>query len=157
MREIKVTVFLGNIGQLTDSNFQNPVQENAFQRANGMAVQQFAYQCALQRDSAGTVLGRPENVVFDFTVCVMQAEQNIFYEKLMEKATERFTFIFNAKFENDKLKDFDNAIMAEGYIVNIEEYGSNDNEQAMMRVKLLASELTYLHKNNDKLILTISK
>lgn len=157
MREIKVTVFIGNIAQLADSNFQNPVQENAFQRPNGMAVQQFAYRCALQRDSAGTVLGRPENVVIDFSVCVMHAKQNIFYEKLMDNATEKFTFIFNAKFENDKFKDFDNAIMAEGYIVNVEEYGSNDNEQAMMRVKLLASELTYLHKNNDKLILTISK
>ena len=60
-------------------------------------------------------------------------------------------------FERDKLKAFDNAIMVEGYIVEVEECGSNEEEQALIKVKLLASELTYLHKNNEELILTISK
>lgn len=157
MREIKVTIYQGDVAQLAESNFRNSVQADAFQRSNGKAVQQFSYTCALQRDSAGTVVGRAENVIIDFSLCVMQGEQNLFYEKLMDNATERYSILFNALYEDDKLKDFDNAIIAEGYIIDVEEYGSNDNNQAMMRVQLLASELTYLHKNNEKLTLSISK
>ena len=157
MREIKVTVFRGDIARLAESNFQDNVQSDAFERSNGMAVQQFAYRCARLRDDVGSVHGLPENVVIDFSVCVMNGQQNLFYEKLQDNATDRFSFVFNAMFDNDKLKNFDNVIMAEGYIVEVEECASNDNEQALIQVKLLATELTYLHKNNEKLILNISK
>ena len=156
MREIKVTVYQGDIVCLAESNFNQAVQSDAFRRPNGMAVQQYCYRCAMQQDSAGTICGQPHNVVIDFTVCVMQGQQNIFYQKLMDQATERFSFLFNALFENDRLKTFDNAVMVEGYITDVEEYGSNDNEQAVMRVKLLATELTYLHKNSETLTLSIS-
>ena len=157
MREIKAIVYQGNIVRLAQTNYSDSVQAEAFQRNNGMAVQQFAYNCSMQQDNAGVVYGMPSHVLMDFTVCVMQAQQNIFYEKLMEKSTEQYSFLFNAVFERDKLKAFDNAIMVEGYIVEVEECGSNEEEQALIKVKLLASELTYLHKNNEELILTISK
>ena len=157
MREIKTIVYQGDIVRLAKSNFTDSVQADAFQRANGRAVQQFAYRCARQQDKAGTVCGEPQNVVIDFTICVMQATQNVYYEKLLDQSAERFSFLFNAEYENDKLKDYNNAIMIEGYIVDVEECGSNENEQAMIRVKILASELTYLHKNNDQLTITISK
>lgn len=156
MREIKITVYQGDIARLAKTDFKDSVQTEAFQRNNGFAVQQFAYRCAMQQDKAGTVCGQLKNVVIDFTVCVMQGQQNLFYQKLMEQATERFSFLFNAFFENDKLKAFDNAVMVEGYITDVEEYGSNDSEQAVMQVKLLATELTYLHKNSETLTLSIS-
>lgn len=157
MREIKITVYQGDIVQLAESDFKNSVQLEAFQRNNGLAVQQFAYRCARQQDKAGTVCGEPQNVVIEFTVCVMQAQQDCFYEKLLNIGPDRFCFLFNALFENDKLKAFDNVIMAEGYIVDVEEEASNDNEQAMIHVKLLVSELTYLHRNNEILTLNISR
>lgn len=157
MREIKVMVFKGDVAKLSGTDFHDAAQADAFRRTNGMVVQQFAYTCSMQRDQVGTICGQPENVVLDFTVCVMQKQQNLFYEKLQDNGTDRYCFVFNAMFEDDNLKGFDNAILAEGYIVGVEERGTNDNEQAMMRVQLLASELTYLHKNNEKLILSISK
>ena len=157
MREIKVTVYQGDITRLAGSGYNDSVQSEVFQRTNGMAVQQFAYRCARKQDRAGTVCGDPQNVVIDFAVCVMQAQPNIYYEKLLNIGPDRFSFLFNAIFEDDKLKSFDNAIMAEGYIVDVEEAGSNDNDQAEIRVKLLANELTYLHKNNETLTLNISK
>ena len=157
MREIKVTVYQGDIARLAETDFKDSVQSEAFQRNNGLAVQQFAYRCARQQDKAGTVCGDPQNVVIEFAVCVMQAQLNSFYEKLLNIGPDQFCFLFNALYENDKLKAFDNAIMAEGYIVDVEEDGTNDNEQAMMHVKLLVSELTYLHRNNEILTLNISK
>ena len=155
MREIKVMIFRGDIAKLSESKFMNIVQMDAFRRPNGMAVQQYSYTCSLQRDRVGTIYGDPQSVVFDFSVCVMKAQQNVFYQKLMEQSAERFSFLFNAMFENDRLKAFDNAIMTEGYIVDVEEAGSNGDEQAILRVKLLAGKMTYLHKNNDKLTLSI--
>lgn len=157
MREIKVVVYQGDIVRLADGGYADAVQSETFHRSKGMAVQQFSYRCARQEDMAGTVFGLTQHVIIDFTVLVRQAQQNVFYEKLLDNALERFTFLFNALFADDKLKAFDNAIMAEGYVVDVEESGSNDNEQAMMHVKILASELTYLHQKNDNLVLTISK
>ena len=157
MREIKVTVYQGDITRLAGSDYNDSVQSEVFQRTNGMAVQQFAYRCARKQDRVGTVCGDPQNVIIDFAVCVMQTQPNIYYEKLFDIAPERFSFLFNALYENDKLKSFDNAIMAEGYIVDVEEEGSNNNDQAVVRVKLLTNELTYLRKNNETLTLNISK
>ena len=96
MREIKVTVYRGDIASLANSGFLDNVQLNSFSRNNAMAVQQYGYDCAIQSDSAGNVYGTPDNVLIDFTVCVMYGEQNIFYEKLMESSTDRFSFLFNA-------------------------------------------------------------
>lgn len=155
MREIKVMIFRGDIAKLSESNFRDVVQEDAFRRSNGMAVQQYQYTCAMQCDRVGTIYGDPQSVTFDFSVCVMKTGQNLFYEKLQDNGTDQYSFVFNAVFENDKLQSFDQAIMVEGYIVDVEEAGSNDNEQATIRVKLLASEMTYLHNNNDKLTLSI--
>lgn len=155
MREIKVMIFRGDIAKLSESNFQDVVQQDAFRRSNGSAVQQYQYTCAMQRDRVGTVFGDPESVIFDFSVCVMKTGQNLFYEKLQDNGTDQYSFVFNAIFDDDKLQSFDQAIMVEGYIVDVEEAGSNDNEQATIQVKLLASNLTYIHKNNDKLTLSI--
>ena len=82
MREIKVMIFRGDIAKLSESNFQDVVQQDAFRRSNGSAVQQYQYTCAMQRDRVGTVFGDPESVTFDFSVCVMKTGQNLFYEKL---------------------------------------------------------------------------
>lgn len=155
MREIKVMIFRGDIAKLSESNFNDVVQEDAFRRSNGMAIQQYNYTCALQRDRVGTIHGEPQSVIFEFSVCVMQTGQNLFYEKLQDNGMDQYSFVFNAFFEDDKLQSFDQAIMAEGYIVDVEEAGSNDNEQATIRVKLLAGKMTYIHKNNDKLTLSI--
>lgn len=155
MREIKVMIFRGDIAKLSESNFNDVVQQDAFCRTNGMAVQQYDYTCALQRDRVGTIYGDPQSVVLDFSVCVMKTGQNLFYEKLQDNGPDLYSFVFNAVFEDDKLKSFDQAIMAEGYVVEVEEAGSNDQEQAYIRVKLLASKMTYIHKNNDKITLSI--
>ena len=155
MREIKVMIFRGDIAKLSESNFRDAVQQDAFRRPNGMAVQQYDYTCALQRDRVGNIYGETQSVVFQFTVCVIKNGQNLFYEKLQEHGTDQFSFVFNAVFENDKLQSFDQAIMVEGYVVEVEEAGKNDREQATIQVKLLAGKMTFVHKNNDKLALSI--
>ena len=155
MREIKVMIFRGDIAKLSESSFRDVVQQDAFRRPNGMAVQQYSYTCALQRDRVGTIYGDPQSVTFDFSVCVMKSGQNLFYEKLQDNGPDQYSFVFNAVFDDDKLHSFDQAIMVEGYVVDVEEAGSNVNEQAAILVKLLASRMTYIHKNNDKLTLSI--
>ena len=60
-------------------------------------------------------------------------------------------------FQEGQLKNFDNAIMVDGYIVDVEESASNDSEQALLHVKLLAREMTFIHKDGRNLVLDISK
>ena len=68
MREIKVMIFRGDIAKLSESNFQDVVQQDAFRRSNGMAVQQYQYTCAMQRDRVGTVFDGGAQLLGKFSV-----------------------------------------------------------------------------------------
>ena len=157
MKEIKVLVFNGDIAQLTQSSFSDTVVGDQFTQTKGYTVQQFHYQCCLHRDTMGTVHGQTENVLLDFTIRMMDNDQMVFYEKLGELSADLYSFVFNAVFDGGQLKNYDNAIMVDGFVVDVEEAGSNDDRQATMHVRLLARELHYIHKGSANLVLNISK
>ena len=75
-----------------------------------------------------------------------------------------YTFIFNASFdENKRLKDFEDAMVARGYVVDVKEdydravTDGNLSDQILVEVTLLLSSITYVGKeeqNNRKLEIT---
>ena len=157
MKEIKVMVFEGNLAELARQGLGNAVLQDRFAQQKGFTVQQFAYTCAISRDEVRTVYGQAESVVVDFSIRVMRAEQTLFYEKLKDLASSHYSFVFNGVFDNGWLKYYDNAITVDGFVVDVEEKASNDKQQALMFVKLLARQLTYVHRDGSELVLDISQ
>ena len=156
MKEIKVMVFSGNLAALAKSEMKDVVLKNRFQQQQGYTVQQFSYACKKQRDEAGTTFGVSSGVVVDFTIRVMTNDQTLFYDKLKDLGADHYSFVFNGTFENGKLKYYDNAIMVDGYVVDVEETAANDHNQALMHVKLLARQLSYIHHDGNGLNINIS-
>lgn len=156
MKEIKVMIFAGDLAALTKSSMSDVVLRDRFSQQQGYTVQQFSYSCERKRDETGTTYGVNAGVVVDFSIRVMRNDQTLFYDKLKDLGADRYSFIFNGSFVNGQLKYYDNAIMVDGYVVDVEEHASNDSQQAMMRVKLLARELTYIHHDGSGLIINIS-
>ena len=156
MKEIKVMVFSGNLAELAKSAMKDVVLKNRFQQQQGYTVQQFSYACKKQRDEAGTTFGVNAGVVVDFTIRVMTNDQTLFYDKLKDLGADHYSFVFNGIFEKGYLKYYDNAITVDGYIVDVEETASNDSNQALMHVKLLARELAYIHRDGSGLSINIS-
>ena len=157
MKEIKVMVFAGNMAEFIKTSYNDVVLADRFAQSKGYTVQQFSYNCERNRDAANTVYGQAHHVIVDFTLKVMEEDQVLFYEKLKENGSDYFSFVFNAVFDNGRFKYCDNAITVEGFIVDVEELAANDSNQALMRVKLLAREFTYVRKDSEHLLLTVSK
>ena len=95
-------------------------------------------------------------VVVDFTIRVMTNDQTLFYDKLKDLGADHYSFVFNGIFENGQLKYYDNAITVDGYVVDVEEKASIDSNQALMHVKLLARQLSYIHHDGNGLNINIS-
>ena len=157
MKEIKVMVFAGNLTELVKSSMRDSVLKDRFSQQQGYTVQQFSYSCEKRRDEVGTTFGVNAGVEVDFTVRVMSNDQTLFYDKLKDLGAEYYSFIFNGTFDNGRLKYFDNAITVDGYVVDIDEHAANDCSQALMRIKLLARELTYIHRDGSGLSININK
>lgn len=156
MKEIKVIVFQGNLAELAKSSMSDVVLKERFSREQGYTVQDFSYTCRRSRDEVCTAFGEAEDVEVDFTICVMSTEQPLFYEKLKDMGNDSYSFVYNAVFEDNRLKYYDNALMVDGYVVDIEEYAANNSNQALMRVKLLARELTYVQHDGSNMSINIS-
>ena len=156
MKEIKVMVYAGNLMELAQSEMRDVVLKDRFARDQGYTVQDFSYSCQRNRDEAGSAYGESENVVVDFTIRVMTTEQTLFYEKLKDLGNDYYSFVFNGIYEGGRLKYFDNAMMVDGYVVDVEECAANDENQALMHVKLLARELYYIQHDGNGMSINIS-
>ncbi len=156
MKEIKVMVFAGNLAALAKSSMRDAVLKDRFSQQQGYTVQQFSYACERRRDETGTIFGVNAGVEIDFSIRVMSNDQTLFYDKLKDLGSDHYSFVFNGTFENGQLKYYDNAIMVDGYVVDVKEQATNDSHQAIMRVKLLARELIYVHRDGTGLTINIS-
>jgi hypothetical protein len=156
MKEIKVMVFSGNLAELAKSSMKDVVLKDRFSQQQGYTVQQFSYSCKKERDEVGTTFGVNSGVVVDFTIRVMTNDQTLFYDKLKDLGNDYYSFIYNGVYEGGRLKYFDNAIMVDGYVVDVEECASNNHNQALMHVKLLARQLSYIHHDGNGLNINIS-
>lgn len=156
MSQIKVIVFNGNLAEYAKLTTDNAILQNKFTKDKGYTVQQFSYNCEMSRDTVNTIYGQTGNVIVDFDIRVMNNDQSLFYGKLKELGSDMYSFVCNGVFEDGKLKSFDNAIMVDGFVVDVDEVGSNNSEQALMNVKLLARQIIYVHKDGRQLVLNIS-
>lgn len=130
---------------------------------NGFVVQHFSYECHRQRNDAGTPYGPTVPSYLDFIVKVASEDSGkVFFDRMQRNETFPYSFLFNASFNNiRRLSDCEDAMVATGYIVDMEESFESapaedgSSEQMLIHARLLISNLTYLGKERTmKLIIT---
>lgn len=146
-------------------------------------IQRFSYKVQRNRNDAGIPYGGTTPTELSLTIRLGQPDDSkLFYDHLTRNELFEYTFLFNATFdENKRLKEFEDAMVTRGYVVDVKEdfskivtEGSAETEgqeadttgngqtltlsdQVMVEVTLLLSSITYVGKedqNNRKLEIT---
>lgn len=118
---------------------------------NCFTVQHFGYQCSRKRTETGHPYGPTVPSYLDFTVKVEdKADGKVFYERMKSYKPFPYSFLFNANFDTRRggLSSCEDALVAFGYIVEVEEIYSapragGQGEQALLRGRLLLSRINY--------------
>ena len=149
--EVSIVIFCDDISAWNDSAKRNAIKA-AFERNNRNTIQELHYGYAFDRDEVGTIYGSVEKAMVEFTVRANVESSKVFYTSLKSLAAEKFSFLINAEFDEattkngpQYLKCFSAALLVSGYVVDLEEVCSTGAQQAMLRVKILATQLSYLH------------
>ena len=127
-------------------------------------VQAFSYKCQRSRNDAGIPFGTTTPTELQFTIRLGKPDDGkVFYQQLMQNNPFEHTFIFNATFDqNKRLKHYEDAMVARGYVVDIREdykplkIDGQTVDQMLIEVTFLLSSITYLGKDdrNKKLEIT---
>ena len=121
-----------------------------------LTLQHFDYKCQRSRNEEGIPYGSTVSVTLNCTIrttCDLQ----VYYDRLKSNSPYTYTFVFNAIFDTQKcLSDYEDAMIVSGYIIDIEENfdsATNENgedEQMLINIKILLSNITYVGKNSNK-------
>ena len=132
-------------------------------QGNCFTVQHFSYQCCRGRDGSGIPYGATLPSFLSFTVKVSTADNGkTFFKRMGLDETFPYSFLFNAVFAaNGRLGDCEDAMVATGYLVDVEEDYANasssdgSEDQMLIHARLLLSNLAYLGREKT-LNLTIT-
>ena len=123
-----------------------------------LTVQDFNYNCKRKRDHTGATSGLSEQVVLEFAIRVNDPNHSKpFYGCLNEDSPFTLSFLFNASFQDQELTDYEDAMMVNGYVVDLVEdfAGSTSgtvNEQVLLHVQMLVCDITYIGSSSNKII-----
>lgn len=145
--ELKAVVVMENVLE----NPMNVLKENC------MTVQHFNYECVHKRNESGDIYGATNPVILDFTVRANSTRHaKIFYKELVNNGHTNFSFLFNVTFNsNQRLNDYEDGMMVNGYVVRVEEMFTSSSEQAgsntqiELHVKILTRSVTYMGTDNN--------
>lgn len=128
-------------------------------------VEKLHYSCTRNRNNKGEAYGPTEPVELEFTIRLNNpADAKPYYERLMSHENFIFSFVFNAVFaENTSLKDYEDGMICDGYVVAIDEQYSTtrettafnaqymvpQDEQMLLTVKLLLVNTIYLGREKN--------
>lgn len=125
--------------------------------ANSFTVLHFGYMCEKRRSSAGNPFGPDMPACLEFTVKVASDETaKSLLERMQQAETFPYSFIFNTSSGRQAVT------VAYGYVIELEELYDNtpkaegEQEQMLVRAKILLSNLVFAGKDNKsvKLIIT---
>lgn len=125
-------------------------------------IQHFLYTCQRSRNDTGIPYGNTTPTELKFTIRLGKPDDaKIFYQQIRMNELFFFSFIFNANFDqNKRLKDYDDAMVVRGYVVDIkEDYApatSDATDQMLVEVTLLLSRITYVGKEDRHMQLEIT-
>ena len=145
--ELKAVVVMDNF-------LDNPMN---ILKENCMTVQHFNYECAQKRNDSGEIYGAVNPVMLDFVVRANSPRHaRAFYKEIVSNEHTNFSFLFNVTYnENQRLENYEDGMVVNGYIVHIEEeYTSRTNQagsstQIELHVKILSRSVTYMGADNN--------
>lgn len=126
-------------------------------RSNCLTVQHFNYASSRHHNSETTLTYHAEKATtLDFTIRINNADcGKMLLTHMLDSELHAYSFIFNATFmPTGRLLDFDDAMMTQGYIIDIQEEfhtqtETGQAEQMLMHVRLLLNSVTFLGKEDN--------
>ena len=139
-------------------------ENSAPQRRDCYSVQQYRYDCRYPVDDNGRVTGQTRGVTLEMTVKILSPEQSkTFYKRLQSRESFSYTIFYNPVFDSSaRLSKFDDCMLFQGYVVDIEEdFDTTPNSggidtQMLMKVRLLLTEIRFRSRNGQDMDLPIS-
>jgi hypothetical protein len=133
-------------------NPQNVLKENC------LSVQHFDYQCEHKRNASNEIYGPTDTVILKFTVRLNSPKHaRVFYQNLVSNDYYDYSFLFNSTYNAfQRLENFEDGMVVNGYVVNVEEDYCNDQkgtgeyEQVLLHITLLARSVVYLGSEAQK-------
>lgn len=125
---------------------------------SGFTVQHFEYSCFRTRDNAGMPYGPSNGSLMQITLKTISSDgYKELYQRLNSMELYSLSLIFNASYDEYRiLEDYADAMIANGYIVEIEEvFDTLDTQHNGMtlNMKILLNSLDYIgNRVNRKLM-----
>ncbi len=123
-------------------------------KENCQTIQHFDYHCELRRDETGEIYGVIDPVLLNFTLRLQSpAQARPYYNALASTERFRYSILFNATFDaSQRLANYEDGMVAEGYVVSVEELSATktaegEDSQALLSVSLMLRSVTYLSSN----------
>lgn len=134
---------------------ENVLENSAFiLKENALTVQKFSYDCTYRRNHSGDVYGAVEPVILQFCIRVNSPHHaKQFYTESILNNHFQFSFLFNVTWnEYQRLSGYEDGLVADGYVVHVEEeyHSKNQNgvdQQMLLNVKVLVRSVTYLGRD----------
>lgn len=130
---------------------------DAILRSNCFTVQHFHYESKRRRDNdSGIDIHAEESTLMDITIRINEPDcGKQLLQHMQDSEQHSYALLFNATFKpTGRLDDYDDALMATGYIINIEEVfetaqQNGQQEQMLMHIHLLLNTITFIGKENN--------
>jgi hypothetical protein len=144
--QLKAVLFLGDI-----------TEGIPMRQQEGLTVQHFDFNCFRPRNNIGVPYGPSNASLMQITLKTVSADgYKELYDRLQSDELYHFSVVFNASFDEFKLlKEYGDAMMVVGYIVEIEEeFDTVDKPKQgmMLSMKILLHTLSMVGKNQTKTI-----
>ena len=122
-----------------------------------LTIQGMNYKCHRERNNRGEAYGPTQPVEMEFTIRLNDAaDAKPFYQMLPSNEHFRFSFLFNATFnQNERLNDYEDGMVCDGYVVDVDEsyssysYKEANDKQMLLNIKLLLLSTTYIGRDNN--------
>lgn len=150
---LKVILFAGDI-----------CETNAgITRDHCFTVQHFDYESKRYRSKENDANYHAEEpTILDFSIRINTPETGKeLFSQIQKQESFAYSFLFNTTFNAmNSLESYEDAMVARGYIIDIEEVfstekGKGQQEQMLMHVKLLLNNITFIGKQQN-LVLSIN-
>lgn len=149
--------------QLKAIVFAGDMTENSADlvRAESSTVLEYFYECNRTRNKMGIPYGNVHSSVLKFKIRNFSDKTaRAFIESMHKNNPHDFSFVFNAVFDDyRRLKDYDDAFIARGYVIDAKETYDNYQEgrdiqgQRTLEIAILLAKITYLGNYNNQTIL----
>ena len=143
-RQLKAVMFLEDISEGIPAR-----------QENGFTIQHFEYSCFRSRDKAGMPYGPSNASLMQITLRTISSDgYKELYQRLNSMEQYAFSLIFNASYNDSRiLQDYEDAMIANGYVVEIEELFDTSDIQhngMTLNMKILLHSLDYIGSKMEK-------